>query len=95
LAEELSKKIESDENLKLPEISDPSQLFGMLFGGKDKSNSLNNIMSTICSELDTKITDGSINQNQLLQEAQQLLGGLNMFGDMSNMSNMSNNKKKV
>ena len=33
-------------------------------------------------ELDTKIKDGSVNQNQLLQEAQQLLGGLNMFGNL-------------
>ncbi len=82
MAEELSQKIEKDNDLNLPEVSDPSQLFGMLFGGNDKTNSLNNIMSTVCSELDTKIKDGSVNQNQLLQEAQQLLGGLNMFGNL-------------
>jgi len=86
LASELAASIEGDGNMELPDISNPSDIFGMLFGGgggdKKGSAALGNIMTKVCSELDTKIKSGELDQNALFKEAQGLMGSA---GGMFNM----------
>lgn len=84
LASQLAEQIEGDGNMELPDISNPSDIFGMLFGGGDKKGgaALGNIMTKVCAELDTKIKSGDVDQAALFKEAQGLMGGSGMFGNM-------------
>ena len=54
LAGELAEKIENNGNITMPEITNPSDIFSMMFSG-GANNPISNIMSTVCSELDSKI----------------------------------------
>jgi hypothetical protein len=88
LAGELAQKIEGNGNMDLPDIKNPNDIFGMLFGGGDSKggSALGNIMTTVCSELDNKIKKGEIDQSVLFKEAQGLMGNSNIF----NMVNQNN-----
>jgi len=98
LASELAATIEGDGNMELPDISNPSDIFGMLFGGggdKKGGAALGNIMTKVCSELDSKIKSGELDQNALFKEAQGLMGGaggmFNPPAQQSNNTEKSNN----
>lgn len=84
LASELAETIEGEGNVELPDISNPGDIFGMLFGGggggdKKGGTALGNIMTKVCSELDTKIKSGELDQNALFKEAQGLMGNSGLF----------------
>lgn len=94
LATELAETIEGDGNMELPDISNPGDIFGMLFGGggdKKGGAALGNIMTKVCSELDTKIKSGELDQNALFKEAQGLMGGSGMFNPPAQQSNTNVN----
>lgn len=84
LASQLAEQIEGDGGMELPDISNPADIFGMLFGGGDKKGgaALGNIMTKVCSELDSKIKSGEVDQSALFKEAQGLMGGGGMFNNM-------------
>jgi hypothetical protein len=88
LASDLAQKIEKDGNFEMPNITNPADIFSMMFSG-DKNNPIGNIMSTVCNELDQKIKNGEVDQSKLFSEAQGLMGSNGLFdGDM--MKNMAN-----
>lgn len=87
LAGELAEKIENNGNITMPEITNPSDIFSMMFSG-GTNNPISNIMSTVCSELDSKIKNGEVDQNALFNEAQGLMGSSNMFNPAEMMKNM-------
>ena len=81
LAKEISEEIDPT---KFEKMDNPSELFGSLFGGESSGNndtkeSFGDLMKTVCSKLDNKFKNGDIKQNDLLKEAQQMMGGLNLF----------------
>jgi hypothetical protein len=88
LAGELAEKIEKDGNVEMPNITNPSDIFSMMFSG-DKNNPIGNIMSTVCSELDSKIKNGELDQGKLFSEAQGLMGSSGMFNPEEMMKNMA------
>jgi len=97
LASELASSIEGDGGMELPDISNPGDIFGMLFGGGDKKGSaaLGNIMTKVCSELDTKIKSGELDQSALFKEAQGLMGGAgSMFNNMPQAPSQNNSNSK-
>ena len=87
LAGELAEKIEKDGNVEMPNITNPSDIFSMMFSG-DKNNPIGNIMNTVCSELDSKIKNGELDQGKLFSEAQGLMGSSGMFNPEEMMKNM-------
>ena len=92
LAGELAEKIEKDGNIEMPNITNPSDIFSMMFSG-DKNNPIGNIMNTVCTELDSKIKNGELDQGKLFNEAQGLMGSSGMFNPeelMKNMGGMAN-----
>ena len=88
LAGELAEKIEKDGNVEMPNITNPSDIFSMMFSG-DKNNPIGNIMNTVCSELDSKIKNGELDQGKLFSEAQGLMGSSGMFNPEEMMKNMA------
>ena len=87
LAGELAEKIERNGNIEMPNITNPSDIFSMMFSG-DKNNPIGNIMSTVCGELDSKIKNGELDQGKLFSEAQGLMGSSGMFNPEEMMKNM-------
>ena len=51
---------------------------------------LGNMMSTTFSKINSKISSGEFNHEQLMKEAQDMMGGLDLFGGQNNNNN--NNK---
>lgn len=101
LAGELAEKIENDGDFEVPNITNPSDIFSMMFSGK-KDNPIGKIMSTVCNELDSKIKNGEVDQSKLFNEAQGLMGSNGLFNpedmmknmpNMPNMPNMQNDSK--
>ena len=93
LAEELAEKIEGKGDIKMPEVTNPNDIFKMMFSGGD-DNPIANIMSTVCNELDTKIKSGELDQKALFNEAQGLMGSSNMFNPAEMMKNMPKDMMK-
>lgn len=98
LATELAEQLENDDNLQMPNITNPSDIFSMMFSGGD-NNPLGNIMTKVCSELDTKIKSGEVDQSALFSEAQGLMGNNNLFNadnmQMPNNTNSSDTNKNT
>ena len=90
LAKELSEEIDTKQ---FEGLKNPSDLFGILLGGGEGSNSLGKIMETVCSKIDQKMKSGELSHQQLLGEAQSMMGNLDLFGGLGNMGNMGNRKK--
>ena len=76
LAEETAKDLELDEN-----VTSPNDVFNKLL---KNPNRLMSLVNNIGSKLDKKMKDGSINQSELLEEAQDI------FKNMKNMPGMNN-----
>jgi len=97
LAGELAEQIEGEGGMELPDISNPGDIFGMLFGGGDKKGgaALGNIMTKVCSELDTKIKSGEVDQSALFKEAQGLMGGSGLFNMPTPPPPSSSGGKKI
>ena len=83
LAKEISSEIDSSQ---FENMENPADLLGSLFGGgSDKEDndgakeSFGNLMKTVCSKLDNKFKSGDIKQDDLFKEAQEMMGGLNLF----------------
>ena len=91
LANELASKIEGDDNIEMPNITNPADIFSMMFSGGE--NPLGNIMTKVCTELDSKIKNGDVDQKELFKEAQGLMGNNSLFNP-ENMPNMDSNSKK-
>lgn len=57
---------------------------------------LGSLMSKTFSKIQTKMNNGEFDEKKMMQEAQQMMGGLNMFGGgMPNMNGMPMNKMNV
>ena len=67
---------------------------------------LGSMMATTFNKINSKMQSGDFDQNKMMQEAQKMMGGMNLFGNMmpnQNMSrkaqgmpkNMNVNKRKV
>jgi hypothetical protein len=92
LATELASEIDISN---LQNISNPSDILAQLMGGGD--NGLGNIINKVSSKLNEKVQSGQLDEKQLLNEAQQMMGDLqgnpmNLFSGMDpNMANMAKN----
>lgn len=74
LAKEISQEI------KLDDVSqNPTELLGSLLSGEG-SNTLMNIVQKVGDKLTKKISSGQVNENQLLSEAQSMMGNLGKMG---------------
>lgn len=91
LANELASKIEGDDNIEMPNITNPADIFSMMFSGGE--NPLGNIMTKVCTELDSKIKNGDVDQKELFKEAQGLMGNNSLFNP-ENIPNANNNSNK-
>ena len=66
-------------------IQNPAELLSSLFGGGNKEGNnetqelFGNLMKTVCGKLDNKFKSGDIKQDDLFKEAQEMMGGLNLF----------------
>ena len=78
LAKEISGELDTSS---FENMENPSDLLGSLFGNGDPKTkeSFGNLMNTVCSKLDNKFKSGDIKQDDIFKEAQQMMGGLNLF----------------
>ena len=76
LAKEISEEIDP---VDLGNIESPADLMqGLLGGGNAK---LGDLINTVVQKLDAKMKSGSIDQAQLISEANGMMGKLNLFGN--------------
>ena len=80
LAQETAKDLELDEN-----VTSPNDVFNKLL--KDP-NRLMSLVNNIGSKLDKKMKDGSINQSELLEEAQDIFKNMKNIPGMNNMESI-------
>lgn len=85
LAKEISKDISQDDLKAFQNIKDPSELFKtMMSSGENGSNGFGNIISKIAGKIGKKMADGSIDQEKMSKEAQNMMKkmGKGMGADM-------------
>ena len=87
LAKELSSEINTEG---LGDIKNPSDILTMLLNpDSEGQNKLGNIMNNIFQKLDSKFKNGELNQEQLLSEAQKIMGNANMLNPLQQMGSMA------
>ena len=84
LAMELAEKTATDLNLDTENTGNANDVFQQLIKNPTKMMSM---VSTIGSQIDSKIKSGEINENELMQE------GMEMLGKMKNMPGMGDMQK--
>lgn len=80
---ELAEDIARDINIE--DLGNPMDLMGMLMGGKSDSAASGNIMNLIKKvgdKVKNKIDSGELDQGQLLNEAQNLMGNMGNLGNL-------------
>jgi hypothetical protein len=82
LAKNISEKINMDE---YPELSDPSKLLSS-FGNPDQQGGLPNLLKFVIGEVEDAFKNNNINEKDLVNEAQNLMG---QFSNMSGFDPMS------
>ena len=75
LAHKISQKVDPKS---FEGIQNPGDLMGSLLGGGNTG--LMNMMQTVCSSIDESIKSGEIRQDDLLKEAQSLMGNMGSLG---------------
>ena len=83
LAKEISEEINPDE---LEGLNNPEDLFSSLLGGKGGSGGIGNLIQKVGSKLQNKLQSGELNEQSLINEAQNMMGMLNP--NMKNMMGM-------
>lgn len=80
---ELAEDIARDINIE--DLGNPMDLMGMLMGKTDSpaGGNLMNLIKTVGDKVKNKIDSGELDQGQLLNEAQNLMGSLGGAGDSS------------
>lgn len=95
LAKEIAGEINPETFQKDLEDKDPQELLNSLFTGNLDSNSpIMGLVNTISGKIQDKISKGSINENTLFNEAQNILGGTNKMSGTSK-KNLNQRKNKV
>jgi hypothetical protein len=95
LAKEIAGEINPEKFQKDLENKDPQELLNSLFTGNlDNSSPIMGLVNTISGKIQEKITEGSINENILFNEAQDILGNCNKPGNI-NKTNLNNRKNRV
>ncbi len=78
LAKELSSEIDPKDLGDIKSFADIGKLFAP---GENGENKLQNVMKTVTQKLDAKMQNGQLNQEQLLNEAQNMMGSMgSLFG---------------
>lgn len=73
----IAKEISEEINVNDLNIKDPSDLLNMKNLGSEHGNVLGNIVSKVSTKIQSKITEGKINQSDLISEAMGMIGMLN------------------
>lgn len=95
LAKEIAGEINPEKFQKDLENKDPQELLNSLFTGNlDNSSPIMGLVNTISGKIQEKISEGSINENILFNEAQDILGNCNKPVNINKM-NLNNRKNKV
>lgn len=95
LAKEIASEINPDTFQKDLEDKDPKELLNSLFTGNlDNNSPIMGLVNTISGKIQEKINKGSINENILFNEAQDILGSSNKMGNL-NKKNLNQRKNKV
>ena len=77
LAQEISQEID----MSSLDLNDPGKLMSSLLGGKaDGNNGLMDLIKNVSSKVATKLSNGNVNQKDLLSEAQAMMSGLQGSG---------------
>jgi hypothetical protein len=77
LAQEISQEID----MSSLDLNDPGKLMSSLLGGKaDGNNGLMELIKNVSSKVATKLSNGNVNQKDLLSEAQAMMSGLQGSG---------------
>jgi hypothetical protein len=83
IAKEVSKSIDIGD-LK---VNSPSDIFNMLDFSKGGNNILGNIMQQVTSTISSKVSNGELKQEDLIQEAMTMMGSLGKMGGAANIFN--------
>jgi hypothetical protein len=83
LAKEISEEINPAD---LEGLNNPEDLFSSLLGGKGGNAGIGNLIQKVGSKLQNKLQSGELNEQSLINEAQNMMGMLNP--DMKNMMGM-------
>jgi len=86
IAKELTNELNLD-NLNIGEPQNMNEAFNNLLGGGNSGNFLN-LINKVGEKIQNKVQSGSINQNDLMKEAQ------NMMGNLKNPEQMAKNMMK-
>lgn len=84
----LAKEISESININQLNMEDPSKLLDMESMMSGSNNMLSEIIGTVGSKITQKIESGEINQEELMKEAMDMMGTMNMSGHGNMMSQM-------
>lgn len=92
LAKEIAEEINPADFESQLENQNPQELLSNLFAGNMQEESpIFNLVQTISSKIQNKVSQGGINENALFQEAQDMVGNNSMFRDMMDKANQQKN----
>ena len=83
------------ENIDIDEFANPMELLTSLCNGDFKNNKLMSLINTVGGELNSKMNNNELNQDDLMKDASNIVQNFStMFNqeDMSNMQNTQNNQ---
>jgi len=87
LAKNISQKINMEE---YPELSDPSKLLSS-FGKSDQEGGLPNLLKFVIGEVEDAFKNNNLNEKDLVNEAQNLMGQFSNMSGFDPMSLLKNN----
>jgi hypothetical protein len=93
LAKNISEKINTDE---FPLLNDPSKLLSSLTDSSSEENGgIQNLLKFVVSEVEGAFKDNSLNENDLIGEAQNLMGQFKNMSGFDPMSLLSGNNGNI
>ena len=84
IAQELTQELDLD-NLDMGNPSNMNEAFANLMGGGGGQNNFFNLVTKVGEKIQNKVQKGEVNQNDLMKEAQKMMGGLKNPEKMANI----------
>ena len=97
---DIAKELTEELNINESDIGEPrnmNEAFNNLLGGNGGQGNFLNIISKVGEKIQNKVNSGQINQNDLMKEAQQMMGSLknpNHMAQMMRQQQKANNPTK-
>lgn len=92
----IAQEVIQEIDMSKMDIGDPSQLLGNLLSGKiDENNGLMNMVKNITSKIQSKVSANNVNEEDLVKEAESMMGNLKSFTENPMFKSMFESMKSA